>query len=362
VDWLWIPITGAVALATAALATPLAGRLSLALGAIDRPNERKVSVRANIPRWGGLAVALGCFVGLAVALLMLEDRVTLQADLEPLVAGGLLVLAIGALDDRWSLSAWPKLAVEVAAAGIAFWAGLRIEHVTDPITGQVWYFTPWLSWALTTTWIVVVTNSFNLIDGLDGLCTGVSAIIATALTILAFQGGQLLGVVIGVALVGALLGFLPFNFPPARIFVGDTGALFVGYSLSLLALVSYQRVTLVTFLVPLLTLAVPLLDTGLSILRRLRQRSNVMVADREHIHHRMLRDFRGSHRPAVLSLYFLTACFCLIAISFARMQGYLVILFLVVVLGLTWRILRNLGLVGSEPSASGREAGGEASS
>jgi UDP-GlcNAc:undecaprenyl-phosphate GlcNAc-1-phosphate transferase len=362
VDWLWLPISGVAAFATAALATPLAARLSLAFGAIDRPNERKVSVRANIPRWGGLAVALGSFVGLAVALLMLGDGLPVSGGLEAFAAGGLLVLAIGALDDRWSLSAWPKLFVEIAAAGIAFWAGLRIEHVTEPITGQVWYFTPWLSWALTTAWIVVVTNSFNLIDGLDGLCTGVSAIIATALTILAFQAGHLVGLVVGVALVGALLGFLPFNFPPARIFVGDTGALFVGYSLSLLALISYQRVTVVTFLVPLLTLAVPLLDTGLSILRRLRQRSNVMLADREHIHHRMLRDFQGSHRPAVLSLYFLTACFCLIAISFARLQGYAVIIFLVVVLGLTWRILRNLGLVGSDPPVSGQEAGGEASS
>ncbi|MEN8159930.1 MAG: MraY family glycosyltransferase, partial [Myxococcota bacterium] len=331
-DWIWLPITGAAALVTAALATPVAGRLSIAAGAIDRPNERKVSARPNIPRWGGLAVGLGTFVGLAVALLTLgEAAAELRADLEALVAGGLLVLAIGALDDRWSLSAWPKLAVEIAAAAIAFWAGLRIDHVTDPITGQVWYFTPWLSWALTTGWIVVVTNSFNLIDGLDGLCTGVSAIIGTALTILAFQSGQLVGLVIGVALVGALLGFLPFNFPPARIFVGDTGALFVGFGLSLLALVSYQRVTVVTFLVPLLTLAVPLLDTGLSVLRRLRQRSNVMVADREHIHHRLLKDFQGSHRPAVLSLYFLTACFCLIAISFARLQGYAVIIFLIVV-------------------------------
>jgi UDP-GlcNAc:undecaprenyl-phosphate GlcNAc-1-phosphate transferase len=360
--WFWIPITLVAAAATAAFATPLASRLSLALGAIDRPNERKVSTRANIPRWGGLAVGLGTLVGLAVAMLTVtgpDDA--LERALEALVVGGLLVLAIGALDDRWSLSAWPKLTVEIGAAAVAFAAGLRIEHVTDPVTGTVFYFEPWLSWLLTTGWIVVVTNSFNLIDGLDGLCTGVAAIIGTALTVLAFQAGQLPGLVIGVALVGALIGFLPFNFPPARIFVGDTGALFVGYGLSLLALVSYQRVTVVTFLVPLLTLAVPLLDTSLSVLRRLRQRSNVMVADREHIHHRLLRDFQGSHRPAVLSLYFLTGCFCLIAISFARLQGYAVVVFLIVVLALTWRILKNLGLVSTPPAPVRGEAGREVS-
>jgi UDP-GlcNAc:undecaprenyl-phosphate GlcNAc-1-phosphate transferase len=359
--WVWLPITLVAAVATAALATPLASRLSFALGAVDRPNERKVSARSNMPRWGGLAVGLGTFVGLAVALLLVPPQVELEADLEALLVGGLLVLAIGALDDRWSLSAWPKLMVEIAAAAVAIAAGLRIEHITEPITGNVWYFSPWLSWLLTASWIVIVTNAFNLIDGLDGLCTGVSAIIGTALTVLAWQSGQLAGLVIGVALVGALLGFLPFNFPPARIFVGDTGALFIGYCLSLLALVSYQRVTVVTFLVPLLTLAVPLLDTALSILRRLRQRSNVMVADREHIHHRLLRDFRGSHRPAVLSLYFLTGCFCLIAISFARLQGYLVVVFLGVVFALTWRILKNLGLISPPPApargeATGREA------
>jgi UDP-GlcNAc:undecaprenyl-phosphate GlcNAc-1-phosphate transferase len=358
-SWLWIPITFAAAVVAAALATPLASRLSIALGAVDRPDPRKVSARSNMPRWGGLAVALGTFVGLAAALLILPAELSLRGDLEALLAGGLLVLAIGALDDRWSLSAWPKLGVELAAAGIAFGAGLRIEHVTDPISGTVWYFTPWLSWLITTVWIVVVTNSFNLIDGLDGLCTGVSAIIGTALTVLAWQAGQLPGLVIGVALVGALVGFLPFNFPPARIFVGDTGALFVGYCLSLLALVSYQRVTVVTFLVPLLALAVPLLDTSLSIMRRIRLRSNVMVADREHIHHRLLKDFQGSHRPAVLSLYFLTACFCLIAISFARLQGYIVIVFLFVVLALTFRILKNLGLLA--PPAPRAEVEREAS-
>jgi UDP-GlcNAc:undecaprenyl-phosphate GlcNAc-1-phosphate transferase len=345
VAWLWIPIAFGAALGVAALATPAASRLSLALGAVDRPNPRKVSARPNIPRLGGLAVALGACVGLGVAMLMAPPGVAFQSHLEALLVGGLLVLGVGALDDRWGLSAWPKLAVEIAAAGIAFGVGFRIEHVTDPITGTVWYFAPWLSWALTTLWVVVVTNSLNLIDGLDGLCSGVAAIIGSALTVLAWQSGSAPGLMIGVPLVGALLGFLPFNFPPARIFVGDSGALFIGYCLALLALESYQRVTVVTFLVPLLALAVPLLDTGLSILRRLRQGANVMVADREHIHHRLLRDYHGSHRPAVLSLYFLTACFCLIAISFTRLHGFAVIVFLVVVLGLTLRILRNLGLI-----------------
>jgi UDP-GlcNAc:undecaprenyl-phosphate GlcNAc-1-phosphate transferase len=140
--------------------------------------------------------------------------------------------------------------------------------------------------------------------------------------------------------------------------VGDTGALFIGYSLSLLALEGYQRVTLLTFIVPLLALAVPLIDTLLSILRRLRRRTNIMRADRLHIHHRLL-ESEGSHRSAVLSLYFLTACFCIIAVSFTRLEGYAALLFLGAVGLLTLRLLRNLGFFDTgepqDPTSAGVE-------
>ena len=340
---MWIPIVLLAAMAVAAVATPMVSRLALAIGAIDRPNERKVSDRANIPLWGGLAVALGFFVGLGSALLLVPGGETYRSHLEAMLVGGMLVLAVGAWDDRWTIRPLAKLAVQLFAAGVAISFGYQIDHITDPISRTVYDLPLWLSWTVTTIWIVIVTNSINLIDGLDGLCTGVSAIIAATLTVIAWQGGHLPGVVIGIALVGALLGFLPYNFPPAKIFVGDTGALFIGYTLSILALEGYQRVTVITFIVPLLALAVPLLDTGLSILRRLRRRSNPMQADRQHIHHRLLLEHEGSHRPAVLSIYFLTACFCVIAVSFTRLEGYAAIVFLVVILLLTVRILRNLG-------------------
>ncbi len=253
--------------------------------------------------------------------------------------------------------------VQVAAAAIAISFGYQIDHLTDPISREVWYFPTWLIWVLTTLWIVVVTNSINLMDGLDGLASGVAAIIAVTLTFIAWQGNHVLGVLVGVALVGALLGFLPYNFPPARIFVGDTGALFIGYSLSLLALEGYQRVTLLTFIVPLLALAVPLIDTMLSILRRMRRRTNIMKADRLHIHHRLL-ESEGSHRSAVLSIYFLTACFCIIAVSFTRLEGYAAMLFLGAVVLLTLRLLRNLGFFdvgepGEPASGASTEVEGE---
>ena len=351
-----------MALAVSALATPIIARLAITLGAVDRPDERKVNRRANIPLLGGISVALGFFVGLAAGMLLTPGETGFRSHLEGLLLGGLLVLSVGALDDRWGLGAIPKLTVQVLAAGIAIAFGFQIDHLTDPISRQVWYFPTWLVWVLTTIWIVVVTNSFNLIDGLDGLASGIAAIIAVTLTFIAWQANQVLGVVVGVALVGALLGFLPYNFPPARIFVGDTGALFIGYSLSLLALEGYQRVTLLTFIVPLLALAVPLIDTLLSILRRVRRRANIMQADRLHIHHRLL-ESEGSHRSAVLSLYFLTACFCVIAVSFTRLEGYAAVLFLGMVGLLTIRLLRNLGFFevaepgNPEPQPSARVEG-----
>ncbi len=342
---IWAPIAFLLAVVFAATSTPLVSRLALAFGVIDRPSERKVNKRENIPLLGGVAVATGVLAGLAAVLLSHPDPGEVAPRIEGLLAGGLLVLALGIVDDRWGLGAWPKLVVQIGAAAIAIQSGYKIDHVSSPIDAAVLEFPIWLSWAVTTAWIVIVTNSVNLIDGLDGLCTGVSAIIAATLTVIAWQTGHPPGVALGLVLVGALLGFLPYNFPPARMFLGDTGALFIGYSLSLLALEGYGRVTLLTFLVPLLALAVPLLDTTLSIVRRLRHRTHIMQADKMHLHHRLLKEHEGSQRQAVLSIYFLTACFCLIAVSFTRLQGNAVIVFLAVIALLTYRIVRNLGIL-----------------
>src|SRR4029453_11651413 len=239
--------------------------------------------------------------------------------------------------------------------GIGF--GFRSDHLTDPVSLEVWRFPTWLVWLVTTLWIVGVTNAMNLMDGLDGLCTGIGVIIAAPLAYISWQGGLQEGVLVAVTLSGALLGFLVYNFPPASIFLGDTGALFIGYCLALLALEGYQKVTVLTFIVPLLALAVPILDTLLSIARRVARRVNPLAADRLHMHHRLL-DAEGSARSAVLSIYFLTACFCVIAVSFTRLEGYAALLFLAAVAILTLRLLRNLGFFDNRDGA--QEKGGAA--
>jgi UDP-GlcNAc:undecaprenyl-phosphate GlcNAc-1-phosphate transferase len=292
-------------------------------------------------------VAVGCVAGLVTFRIVVADVYSEGiADVGKMIGfavGSLMLMAAGAWDDRFGLNAWHKLPVQVAAAVIAIYCGFRIEYFTDPFTAHTYLIPEWLVWSLTALWIVGVTNAMNLIDGLDGLSTGLGAIISATLVVICWQAGQLTGVVLGVALLGALVGYLPFNFPPAKIFLGDTGALFIGYALALTSIQGVRKAALLTFIVPLLALAVPLLDTLLSIVRRVRMGKGIFSADKLHMHHRLL-EREGSQTKAVLWLYFQTACFSVIAVSFAQLKSYSAVVFFAAVVILTVRLLRNLGL------------------
>jgi UDP-GlcNAc:undecaprenyl-phosphate GlcNAc-1-phosphate transferase len=334
-----IAIVGVAAIVSA-LSTPLVIRFARSIGAIDRPNERTVSRRSSMPLMGGLAVGLGCSGGLLAAhLLSFEGGLSNQV--AGFVAGGTILLLVGAWDDRFTMSAFAKLFFQICAAVIAIQVGFRVDFFSDPMTGTTFEVPVWIMWLVSLVWIVGVTNAMNLIDGLDGLSAGLGAIIAATLTVICWQAGQWTGVVIGLALFGALIGYLPFNFPPARIFLGDTGSLLIGFGLALLALEGYRKAALLAFIVPVLALAIPLLDTSISIVRRLRSGRGVFSADRLHMHHRLLHR-EGSHKSAVLMLYFLTGCFCMIAISFSQIDGWLALIYLAAVVAVTIRLLRNL--------------------
>lgn len=341
-----IPLS--VAIAGAALATPLVARTARALRIVDHPSDRGVSSRSGMPLAGGLAVAVGFAAGLAAAVYALSESIP-PSRLDGLVVGATVMIVAGICDDRWGMKAWSKFLVQTTAAAIAIGHGFEISHFTEPLTRTTFHLPVWLTWVVSALWIVGITNAINLIDGLDGLAAGMGAIIGATLTVIAWQTGQPLGVCIGVALVGSLLGFLPYNFWPARIFLGDTGSLFIGYVLALLALGGYRQLSLVTFVVPLLALAVPIIDTFLSILRRIRKRTPIFRADRLHMHHRLLAT-EGSQRAAVFQFYLMTAAFCLIALSFTRLQGAMAGLFLIAVLVLTFRVLWNLDALSLESS------------
>ena len=323
-----------------ALAGPAAA-LARRLGAIDRPTERGVSRREDMPLWGGLAVAGGVGAGVLAWWLWASGPV-ISGELAGYAAGAAVILGVGLWDDRFGMKAWPKLSLQAVAASLAILGGYEIVRLTDPLSLQIVTLPLWLVWPATLLWIIGITNAVNLLDGLDGLASGVGAIIGVTLTLIAFQAGEPFGVCLGLALVGSLLGFLPHNFPPARIFLGDTGSMLIGFTLAIVALDGYRRVSLITFVVPLLALGVPILDTLMSIVRRARLRAPIFSADRMHMHHRLL-DAEGSTRKAVLQFYLLTAAFCLIALSFTNLHGASAVVFLLAVIALTLRLLWNLG-------------------
>jgi UDP-GlcNAc:undecaprenyl-phosphate GlcNAc-1-phosphate transferase len=341
----------AISAVVAACSTPLVIRLARSIGAVDRPNERKVSQRVAMPLLGGLAVWLGCASGL-VAAYLLGHTGMFSMGIVGFAIGATILILVGAWDDKFSMPAIRKLGFQIAAAAIAVYVGFRVDFFSDPITGMTYDVPGWILWPVSLLWIVGVTNAMNLIDGLDGLSSGLGAIIAATLTIICWQAGQWTGVAIGLALFGSLIGYLPFNFPPARIFLGDTGSLLIGFTLSLLALEGYRKTAFLAFIVPILALAIPLLDTLLSILRRLRSGRGVFAADRLHMHHRLLHR-EGSHKNAVLMLYFLTSCFCMIAVSFSQLDGWLAFVYLAAVVGVTIRLLRNLDAFALEVQSGG---------
>lgn len=304
--------------------TPIAARCAVRLGVMDLPGPRKAHAKA-IPRLGGLAVLLSA----GAALLAFGGATGVMSgprsgSLTVILFGAFAVFLVGLVDDVRGLSAAHKLGLQMLIAIAVSSAGVRVESVT--LQGRT-YELGSLAPAITVLWIVGLTNAFNLIDGLDGLATGVALISgSTCALILAVRGNQAEASLLA-ALVGAAIGFLPHNFPPARIFLGDCGSLLFGYCLAATAITGFQKgATALSAGAPLLLFALPLVEAGVSILRRslrgaraqgFRGLLQVLVADQEHIHHRLvLAGF--SPRSVVLLLYTLTFGLCLLALSTVR--------------------------------------------
>jgi UDP-GlcNAc:undecaprenyl-phosphate GlcNAc-1-phosphate transferase len=264
-----------------------------------------------MPRWGGLAVYAGFLVALAVGLALWRD--SSDAKVLGIILGATTVVAVGALDDRFGLPARVKLLAQVAAAIILIAFGVRIEFISRPLAGGLVYLPSWLVWVCTILWVAGVTNAVNLIDGLDGLAAGVAAIASLAVCGLAIIHPQPLPALIAAALAGAALGFLRHNFHPAKVFMGDSGAYGLGFVIAGVAVLGAFKVAAsLAIFVPLLVLAVPLIEITFSIARRARNGKPIHVADRDHLYHRMLA--RGlSQRKVVLIIYGISAALCGVA-------------------------------------------------
>jgi UDP-GlcNAc:undecaprenyl-phosphate GlcNAc-1-phosphate transferase len=333
------------AIVTAAL-TPVVARVARRAGAIDVPRGRHQH-RDAVPRLGGLAIAAGTLVSAGGAWLAgIPDLVPLGGagwSIGALAAASTLILLLGVADDVRSLRPRTKLAGQLGAALLAVAAGYAVRRMTVPVSGST-IDLGLIGLVLALLWIVGVTNAVNLIDGLDGLASGVALIASLTLVVISFLEDRPGAAVLGACLAGALLGFLPFNWPPARVFLGDSGSLLIGFWLSLLSLQGMQKTSTVVLLAAsVFALGVPLLDTALAVARRLVSAgpAGVFRADREHLHHRLLRSGR-SPRGVLLVLYGACVAGGLLAFAVVGVRGPLNALVVAVAACVTWVAARWL--------------------
>ncbi|WP_345242315.1 MraY family glycosyltransferase [Pontibacillus salipaludis] len=306
------------------LITPVVKKLAVKIGATDKPNERKVHQKL-MPRLGGLAIFLSFVAGV---LLFFPD----SGYTWPLVIGSTIIIVTGVLDDMKELSPKWKIAGQLAAALIVVQAGnVKVEYINLPF-GDTLQF-GWMSVPITILWIVGITNAINLIDGLDGLAAGVSSIALLTISGMAIAMGDFFVSMIGLITLGSTLGFLIYNFYPAKIFMGDTGALFLGFIISVLSLLGFKNITLFSFIIPVIILGVPISDTIFAIVRRFVQRKPLSSPDKSHLHHCLLR-LGYSHPETVLMIYAMAALFSLAAVIFsqATMFGSVFVIFTLLIL------------------------------
>jgi UDP-GlcNAc:undecaprenyl-phosphate GlcNAc-1-phosphate transferase len=308
-----------LSLVVAAAVTPVVRTIARRAGVVDNPGGRRVHTR-TIPRLGGIAVVVGFFAPLA-ALAFTQSDVAEMFFADPLrmvglAAGGLIIASLGAWDDIRGVRAWHKLAVQCAAALVAWGCGFRMEHLTLPFVGEMDLGIFGLP--LTVLWIAAIVNAMNLIDGLDGLAGGIAFFACLTNFVVATLNDNPLVMLLAAALGGAILGFLLYNFNPATIFMGDSGSMFLGFVLATTSMMgsSIQGSTTVAILVPLISLGVPIMDTLFAMVRRILERRPIFSPDRGHIHHRLL-DLGITHRRAVLILYGVSVVFTAGAITVA---------------------------------------------
>jgi UDP-GlcNAc:undecaprenyl-phosphate/decaprenyl-phosphate GlcNAc-1-phosphate transferase len=332
-------VSGAVAIAL----TPIIRRVALALGIVDKPGGRKVH-RNNMPTLGGIAIAAGFFAGLSVAFKAVPGAMYIfSLKFSGLCVGSAIILLLGIIDDIRPLKAKLKLAVQIVAASVLIGCGFSVQEITIPFAGKL---SLGISGAVfSMLWIVGITNAINLLDGLDGLAAGVSGISSFFIFLSAVEQHEYVIAFLSFALTGACAGFLPFNFYPARIFMGNPGSMFLGFILSAISLASFQKSrTVITLFIPVIALGVPIIDTSLAIVRRLAKKKRIFQADKEHIHHKLL--FREeSQRRVVLSLYFLSICFGMIALSFKGIKGLYAVAALLIVIVVTYKWMKDSGFL-----------------
>ncbi|NJD03162.1 MAG: undecaprenyl/decaprenyl-phosphate alpha-N-acetylglucosaminyl 1-phosphate transferase [Ruminiclostridium sp.] len=324
-EYLEYLITFVLAFIIAFSSTPIARKLAFRLGAVDVPVDDRRMHKKPIALMGGAAIIVGFLVSVLFSTILPAKMFTPNLDLIGILAGIAVISLMGVLDDLKRLRAWIKLAFQLAAAfAVVFISDTRIMGITNPfVASNYTVFSPFISYTLTILWIVGITNAINLIDGLDGLAAGVASICSLSLFFVSLLrqdldfGTKIYTLVLTAALAGSTLGFLPYNFNPAKIFMGETGSAFLGFTLGVITIQGgLKTYAAISIAIPLLVLGLPLFDTIFAILRRVANGKSFMKADRGHLHHRLI-DMGLSHRQTVVVMYTASAALGLCAIVLA---------------------------------------------
>ena len=332
-----------IALIVTYVITPAVKRLACRVGAMDNPNARKVHHGA-VPRLGGLGIYIGFLASVLYSL-------PLSTEVIGLLMGSAVIIAVGVWDDICQIPAKVKLLGQILVAVVLVACGVRVDWVLNPF-GDYIYLSAFISVPLTILWVVGFTNMVNLIDGLDGLAAGVSSIAAVSVALIAYQMGQWNSVAITVAMAGAAIGFLQYNFNPAKIFMGDTGSMFLGYTLAAVSIMGVMKTAAtVALVVPVIALGLPIMDTALAIVRRKLSGVPIFAPDRGHLHHRLL-DSGLSQKQVVLLMYAITAFLGMIALLVVHLNVVFgaVVVGVVTAAGLWWA--RYLGMIAGGKCAS----------
>lgn len=323
--WGDIAIAFLLAFITTFVVTPHTMRWAKKVGAIDIPNDRRVN-KKPMPRLGGLAVISGFFVSIIYLLIStsIEGKINLfgeEAYYVKLIGYvvGIIILGITCyIDDVKGIPSWSKLIAQIIAAIIVVASGIRIENISIPFTEGKLVISGIASYVITICWIVGITNAINLIDGLDGLSSGVTLISCLSLLmVFALNESPLIAIILVTALAGALVGFLPFNFSPAKTFIGDTGSNFMGFSLAIISILGVAKTyTALVLIAPIIILGMPIFDTIFAIFRRIikgKSLKAVFKPDKGHLHHKLMA--KGyTQRQAVLIMYGITAILGMFAV------------------------------------------------
>lgn len=333
-DYVLIVCAFITALIVSFLGTPVAKTIAYKIGAIDVPKDTRRMHKKPIPRLGGIAIFAGFYISSIIF-----DTGYMTREIRGMLIGAIVIIALGMFDDVLALAAKKKFLIQIVATLIPTICGVRITHIPnffDP-NGASFILPVWAQYIVTVFWMLAILNSVNLIDGLDGLAVGVSGIMATCVMIIVILLQSPAVAILAAGLAGACLGFVPYNFNPAKMFMGDTGSMFIGYTLAVMSIMGlFKAYAIIAFAIPFLIFGLPIFDMVFVSIRRILSGKSPMSADKTHLHHRLI-DLGFSQKKTVLIMYGVAAVLSLTAVliageGFIRAAILVLIVFIVIML------------------------------